>query len=80
MFIFTSPICFAVTKFIPADSIHFSVSASEPGTKSEIFGDVWQVAPESKIQLVSFELSTKYLLGISTLEYVCDIDAYIFRE
>ena len=46
--------------------------------KSDISGDMWQVAPESKIQLVSYDLSSKSLLGIYALEGICAIDEYIF--
>ena len=41
---------------------------------------MWQVAPESKIQLVSFNLSLGYFLGISALENICVIEAYIFCD
>ena len=48
--------------------------------KYEIYGVIRQVAPESKIQLVSCEISPKSLLEISTLEYIRAIDAYIFCD
>ena len=41
---------------------------------------MWQVAPESKIQLVSCKLSPKQLLGISALEDMRVRDAYIFCD
>ena len=53
-----------------------SVSANEPGIKSYISGVMLQVAPESKIQLVVVKLYPKYLLEISTLEVIGDIDVY----
>ena len=49
-------------------SMYLSISTSEPGTKSEISGVMWQVAPESKIQLVSCNLSPKSLLGLSYVQ------------
>ena len=39
-----------------------------------------QVAPESKIQLISCELSPKYILGLYALEDIRAIDVYIFCE
>ena len=39
---------------------------------------MWYVAPKFKIQLVSCELSPKFLLRISIFECICSIDAYIF--
>ena len=39
---------------------------------------MWHVAPESKIQLVNFELSPKFPLGHSSLLDMRDIYAYIF--
>ena len=41
---------------------------------------MWQVAPESKFQLVSCKLSPKYLLVIYALEYMRAIDTYIFCD
>ena len=41
---------------------------------------MWQVAPESKIQLISCELYPKYLIGLSALKYICAIDTYIFCD
>ena len=61
-------------------NIYLSVSNIETGTKSEISGVMWQVAPEYKIQLVSCKVSPKYLLEISALEEIGSIDAYIFCE
>ena len=61
-------------------SIYLSISTSDPGTKYETSGVMWQVALESKIQLVSYELSPKYILGVSTLEDIRAIDAYIFWD
>ena len=46
----------------------------------EIDGAVWQVAPESKIQLVGCELSPKTFLILSTLEDICAKYMYIFCE
>ena len=56
---------------------HISVSTNEPGIKSEIYGVVCQVASKSKIQLISCNLSPKSLLGLSALEDIRAIDAYI---
>ena len=61
-----------------ATSIYLSVSSNEPGMKSETYGVMWHVAPESKIQLVNCELSQKLLLGHSSLPDIHAIDAYIF--
>ena len=41
---------------------------------------MWHVAPESKIQLVSWKLYAKSLLGIYSLEDIHAIDAYIFCD
>ena len=49
IFIWTSPICFSVTKFPSETSTYLSVYTNEPGIKYEIYGVMWQVAPESKI-------------------------------
>ena len=67
-------------EFPSATSMYLSVYTSEPITISEISGDILQVSPESKIQFISCELSPKYLLGISTLEDICAIDAYILCD
>ena len=77
IFIWASPVYFAVTKFSSATSIYLSVFLNEPGIKSKISGVMWQVAPESKIQLVSCKLSPKFLLGLYELEYIYAIDTYI---
>ena len=77
IFILNCPVCFAVIKFLSASLIYLSVSTNYPGKISEIYCVVLQVAPESKIQLVSCDLYPKFLLGISTLEYIHAIDAYI---
>ena len=39
-----------------------------------------QVAPESKIQLVIFNLSPRSLLGLSALDDIHAMDTYIFCE
>ena len=39
---------------------------------------MWHVAPESKIQLVKWELSPKFPLGYSLFTDMRAIDAYIF--
>ena len=57
--------------------MYFSVYTSDIGTKYEIYGVTWQVAPESKIQFISCEISPKYLLGIFMLEDIRAIDTYI---
>ena len=43
----------------------------------QISGFMWQVAPDSKIQLVSCEMSPKYLLYISAKEWIRAIYVYI---
>ena len=78
IFIWTWPICFAVTWCPSATSIFLSVSSNGPGIKYETCGVMWHVDPESKIQWVNCELSSEYLLGISSLPDICAIDAYIF--
>ena len=80
IFIWNYPSCFTVTKCPSATSIYLSVSANEPGIKSEIYGFMWQVAPDSKIQCVSFEMSTEFLLEISALVDKGAIDVYIFCD
>ena len=60
--------------------IYLSVSTNKPGIKSEISGIMWQVAPESKIQLVSCDMSPWFLLGFSVLEDICVIFTYIFYD
>ena len=80
IFIKTSPVCFSVNKCLSAILIYLSISTNEPSLKSEIYGVMWQVEHEFKIQLVCLKLSPKYLLGISTLEDINTIDAYIFNE
>ena len=45
-----------------------------------IYGVMWQVTAVSKIKLVSFKMSPKSLLGVSELEYIRAIDAYIFCD
>ena len=81
IFIWTYPVFFFTVKKCPSATwIYLSVSTNDPSIQSEISGAVWQVAPESKIQLVSCELSPKYLLGISALEDISAIDVYIFCD
>ena len=53
IFIWTSHVCFAVTKCISLTSVYFSVSTNKPSIKSEITGVLWQVTPQSKIQLMA---------------------------
>ena len=48
--------------------------------KPLISGFMWQVAPEFRIQLFSFKLSPKYVLEISTLEYIHAIDLCILCD
>ena len=59
---------------------YLSVTTNKPGIKPEISGVTWQVAPESKIQLVSCKMSPKCVLGISALVYICAIDVYILCD
>ena len=56
----------------------FSVSPNEPRIRSETSSVMWHVAPESKIQMVNFELSPKFPLGLLSLLDMRAIDAYIF--
>ena len=79
-FIWTYPFCFSVTKLPSATSRYLSIYTSEPGTKSQISGVMWQVTPDSKIKLVSYEMSPKYLLGIHTLEEICVIGVFILCD
>ena len=67
------------TLYLPAQAHNWylPVSTSDTGTKYEIYGVMWQVAPSSKIQFVSSELSLKYLLGLFTLEDIRYIEVYI---
>ena len=80
MFICNSSVFFAVTKCPSETSMYLSIYTSEPGTKSEISGVMWQVTPDFKVKLVSCEPSPKYLLGLSTLEDIRTIDTYILCE
>ena len=80
IFISTSRVCFAVTKTPYENSTYLSVSTNKPGVKSEISGVMWQVAPESKIKLVSCKLSPKSHPWISALKYIRAIYAYIFCD
>ena len=57
IFIWTSPGCFTVIKSPPTTSMCSSIYTIETGTKCEISGFMWQVAPESKTQLISCNLS-----------------------
>ena len=80
IYIWTCPVCFAVKKCPLASLIYLSVSTNDPGIKSKIIGVMWQVAPESKIQLFSCELSPKFILGLSALLDIRAIDVYIFCD
>ena len=66
-FIWTSTVCFTVTKWTYATLVYLCVSTKNLGIKSEISGVIWQVSPESKIQLVSYKMSPYFLLGLSAL-------------
>ena len=55
-----------------------SVSSNELGIKYEIYGVMWHVAPEYKIQLVNCGMSPKFPLGNLSLPDLRAIDAYIF--
>ena len=77
IFIRISLVCFTATKCPSETSIYLSVYTNEPGIKPETSGFMWQVVPQSKIQLVSCELSPNYPLGISTLEDIYAIGAFI---
>ena len=57
IYIWSCPVCFAVTKFPSTTLIYLFVYTNEHGMKSEISGVILQVAPESKTQLVSCKLS-----------------------
>ena len=61
MFIWTYHVCFVVTKCPSATSMYLYVSTSDPSTQSDISGVMWQLYYEYKIQLVSCEMSPKYL-------------------
>ena len=55
-----------------------SVSSNKTVVESETSGVMWHVAPESKIQLVNYELSPKFPPGHLSLPDIHAIDAYIF--
>ena len=78
--IWSFPVCFAVAKCPSETSIYLSVSTNYPGIKSEISGVMWQGTPESKIKLVSCDILPKCLLGLSALEDIFAINAYIFCD
>ena len=77
IFVWIYPVCFSVKKSPSAYLINLSVSTKRPGIKSELSVVMWKFAPESKIQLVSCNMSPKYVLGMSALEVIYTIDAYI---
>ena len=60
--------------------MNLSVSSNDPGMKSVTSGVIWQVAPESKIQLVNYELSPESLFSCSSLLDIRAIDAYTLRS
>ena len=64
--IWSYPLCFDVKKFPSGNLVYLSVSTNEPSIKSKISGVMWQVAHESKIQLLSCDLSLYFILGFST--------------
>ena len=78
IFIRTWPCCFALTWYLSATSMCLSVYNNEPRIKSETFVVMWHIDPESKVQLVNYKLSPKFLLGHSSLIDMRAIDAYIF--
>ena len=80
VFIWTYLVCFAMTKWPSSTLISLSVSTNEPSIKPEMFGVLCQFGPVSKIKLVSCELSTKSLLGLSALEDIRSIYAYSFCD
>ena len=78
IFIRNFPFCFSVTSCLSTTSICLSVSSNETVIKSETYGVLWHVDPESKTQLVNCKLSPKLPLGHSSLPNIRVIDAYIF--
>ena len=60
--------------------MYLSVSSNDPGMKSKTFGVMWHVSPESKIQLVNYELPPYVILERSSLLDICAIDAYILSS
>ena len=78
IFICTCPLWFAMAWCPSANSMCLSVSSNKYGIKYESYGVMWHVAPESKIQLVYWELSPKFPLVHFSLPYIHAIDAYIF--
>ena len=78
IFIWMFHSCFAVTRCPSATSIYLSVSYNDPGIKSETYGVIWHIDPESKIQLVNWELTPKSLLELLWSPDVHSIDAYIY--
>ena len=79
-FIWTYPVCFTVMKRPYSTSMYLSIYNSDPGTKYENSGVMWQVAPDSKIKLVSCNISPYSILGLSLFEYIRTIDAYILCD
>ena len=57
--------------------MYLSVTSNDPVMKSETYGVMWHVAPESKIQLVNCELSPYFSLERSPLLDICAIYVYI---
>ena len=76
----TDPFCFAVTWCPSATSMNLSVSYNDPGMKSVTSGVIWQVSPESKIQLVDCELSPSSLFLLTSSFDIRAIDAYTLRS
>ena len=78
IFIWTCNFFFAVMLCLSATLIYLSISYNYPGIKYETCGVIWYIVPESKIQLVNWELSQKSLLELSSLPDIRSMDSYIF--
>ena len=67
IFIWTSLVWFAVTKFPYVNMIYLFIFTNDPGIKSKISGVMWQVEPESEVQFISYEMSSILLRGFCHL-------------
>ena len=61
-----------------ATSMYLYVASNQPKIKYRTSGVIWHFAPESKIQLVNYELSLNFLIGNWSLPDMCAIHKYIF--
>ena len=64
IFIWISRVYFPVTKWTSVTSIYLSISSSDPSTKSEISGVIWQVTPDV-VQPKTPPFSTCHLIWVN---------------